>query len=69
MQRRLLADVVVTEGAAVVQLLACEDEALLVRRDALLVLDLLLHRLYGVARLDVQGDGATGERTNKNLHV
>ena len=36
----LLLDVVVGERAAVLQLLASEDEALLVRRDALLVLDL-----------------------------
>merc|ERR1719473_1012573 len=39
-ERRLLLDVVVRERAAVLELLAREDEALLVRRDALLVLDL-----------------------------
>ena len=43
MERGLLLDVVVGEGAAVFKLLAGEDEALLVRRDALLVLDLGLH--------------------------
>ncbi len=43
MERGLLLDVVVLEGAALLQLLAGEDEALLVRRDALLVLDLGLH--------------------------
>jgi hypothetical protein len=37
-ERRLLLDVVVRERAAVLELLAGEDEALLVRRDALLVL-------------------------------
>ena len=36
----LLLDVVVGEGAAVLELLAGEDQALLVRRNALLVLDL-----------------------------
>merc|ERR1739848_342959 len=41
------------EGAAVLQLLAREDQALLVRRDDLLVLDLLLHVLNGVRRLHV----------------
>ncbi len=46
-QSALLLDVVVGQGAAVLQLLAREDEALLVRRDALLVLDLLLHVLRG----------------------
>ena len=40
MQRRLLLDVVVRERAAILELLAREDEPLLVRRDALLVLDL-----------------------------
>jgi hypothetical protein len=35
---RLLLDVVVGKGAAVLELLAGEDQALLVRRDALLVL-------------------------------
>ena len=39
-ERRLLLDVVVRERAAVLELLACKDQALLVRRDALLVLDL-----------------------------
>ena len=50
-QRGLLLDVVVGERAAVLQLLAREDEALLVGRDALLVLDLLLHVLDGVAEV------------------
>jgi hypothetical protein len=39
-QRRLLLNVVVGERAVVLELLARKDEALLVRRDALLVLDL-----------------------------
>ena len=42
---RLLLDVVVREGAAVLELLAGKDEALLVGRDALLVLDLGLDLL------------------------
>src|SRR5439155_499399 len=41
-QRGLLLDVVVGEGAAVLELLAGEDQTLLIRRDAFLVLDLLL---------------------------
>ena len=56
-QRALLLDVVVGEGAAVLQLLAGEDEALLVRGDALLVLDLGLDVVHAVAGLDLQGDG------------
>ena len=57
MQRRLLLDVVVRESAAVLELLARKDEALLIRGDALLVLNLLLHVLDRVRRLDVLGVG------------
>jgi hypothetical protein len=42
MQSGLLLDVVVGESTAVFELLSGEDEALLIRRDALLVLDLAL---------------------------
>jgi len=56
-QRRLLLDVVVRERAAVLELLAREDQALLVRGDALLVLDLGLHVLDRVRGLDLQRDG------------
>ena len=42
MKSGLLLDVVVRESAAVLELLAGEDEALLIRRDAFLVLDLQL---------------------------
>ena len=65
----LLLDVVVGEGAAVLQLLAREDEALLVRGDALLVLDLLLHILDGVAGLDIEGDGLARKGLDEDLHL
>jgi hypothetical protein len=45
-------DVVAGNGAAVLELLALEDEALLVGGDALLVLDLRLHGADGVGGLD-----------------
>jgi hypothetical protein len=48
-QRRLLLDVVVGQRAAVLQLLARKDQPLLVRRNAFLVLDLLLDLLDRVA--------------------
>jgi hypothetical protein len=60
-----LEDVVVAQGAAVLELLAGEDEALLFRRDALLVLDLLLHVLDGVRRLHVQRDGLARQRLDE----
>ena len=57
MQSRLLLNVVVLEGSAVLELLTREDEPLLVRRDALLVLNLGLDGLDGIGALDLQGDG------------
>ena len=61
MKRALLLDVVIRERAAILELLAGEDKALLVGRDALLVLDLGLHVVDRVGRLDLEGDGLAGE--------
>ena len=61
MEGGLLLDVVVRESAAVLELLASEDQALLVRGDALLVLDLGLDVVDGVGRLDLEGDGLAGD--------
>jgi len=47
-QGGLLLDVVVREGSAILQLLASEDQTLLIRGDTFLILDLLLHGLDGV---------------------
>ena len=68
MKSRLLLDVVVAEGAAILELLAGEDEALLVGRDTLLVLDLGLDIVDRVRRLDLKGDGLAGEGLDENLH-
>lgn len=54
-----LLDVVVAQGAAILKLLTSEDQALLVRGNTLLVLDLGLDVVDGVARLDVEGNGLT----------
>ena len=48
MEGRLLLDVVVGQRTTILELLACEDQALLVGRDALLVLDLSLHVVDGI---------------------
>ena len=58
-ERGLLLDVVVGERAAVFELLPGEDQTLLIRRDALLVLDLGLHIVDGVRGLHFQSDGLT----------
>jgi len=65
----LLLDVVVRQGSAVLQLLASEDQSLLVGWDALLVLDLGLHVLDGVSWLNVEGDGLAGQGLHEDLHT
>jgi len=66
---RLLLDVIVGEGAPVLELLTGEDQPLLVRWDALLVLDFSLHVVDGVGALDLQGDGFAGEGLDEDLHA
>jgi hypothetical protein len=53
----LFLDVVVGERAAVLELLSGEDETLLVRGNAFLVLNLCLDILDGVGRLNLERDG------------
>lgn len=69
MESRLLLDVVVGEGAAILELLASEDETLLIRRDALLVLDLGLHIVDRIRGFNLEGDRLPGESFHKDLHV
>jgi len=61
MQGRFLLDVVVGQGATILKLLAGEDQALLVRGNALLVLDLALDIVDGVGALDFERDGLAGD--------
>ena len=68
-QGGLLLDVVVRKGAAVLELLAGEDQALLVRGDTFLVLNLGLDVFDGVRGLDIEGDGLTREGLDEDLHV
>ena len=63
-----LLDVVVGKGAAILELFAGEDQALLVGRDAFLVLDLVLDIVDGVAGLDLKSDGLARKCLNENLH-
>merc|ERR1711874_647923 len=65
----LLLDVVVGEGPAVLKLLASEDQPLLVRGYALLVLDLGLDVLDGVGGLDLKGDGLASQGLDEDLHT
>ena len=52
-----LLNIVITQGPPILELLAREDQALLVRGDPFLVLDLGLDIVDGVGGLDLEGDG------------
>jgi hypothetical protein len=60
-ESRLLLDVVVGESATVLKLLAREDQTLLVRGNALLVLDLGLDIVDGVRGFNLKSDGLAGD--------
>merc|ERR1712242_446538 len=68
MKGGLLLDVVVGEGASVLELFSSKDQPLLVWRDSLLVLDLGLDVLDGVGRFDLEGDGLSSEGLDEYLH-
>ena len=69
MESAFLLDVVVGEGSSVLQLLASEDQSLLIWGDSLLVLDLGLDVLDRVRGLNLKGDGLPGEGLDEDLHA
>ena len=69
MKRGLFLDVVVAQSATVLQLLTRKDEALLVGRDALLVLNLGLDALNRVRTLHIKGNGLASQGLHKDLHI
>lgn len=69
MEGRLFLDVVVGEGTAVFELLASEDQALLVGWDALLVLDFRLDIVDGIGRLHLKGDRLAREGLDEAVFV
>ena len=64
-----LLDVVVAQGSSIFKLLAGEDQSLLIRRNAFLVLDLGLHILDGIRGFDLKSDGLAREGLYENLHL
>jgi hypothetical protein len=68
MEGRLLLDVIVLEGSAVLELLSSEDESLLVWGDSFFILNLGLDSLDGVSLLNLKSDGLSGESLDENLH-
>ena len=69
MQSGFLLDVVVRQGAAILQLFAGKDQPLLVRGNSLLVLDLGLHILNGVRGLHFKCDGLASQGLHEDLHA
>merc|ERR1719251_464697 len=69
MEGALLLDVVVGESSSVLQLLASEDQPLLIWGDSLLVLDLGLDVLNGVGWFNLQGDGLASQGLDEDLHA
>merc|ERR1712129_488927 len=68
MQSRLLLDVVIGEGAPILELFARKDQTLLLGRDTLLILNLRLDILDRVVGLHVQSDGLSRQRLHEDLH-
>ena len=69
MHGAFLPDVVLRQGAAILHLLAREDETMLVLVDALLILDLRLDVLDRVAALNLEGDLLARQRLDEVLHA
>ena len=61
MEGALLLDVIVRQGAAILELLASKDQALLVRGNAFLILDLALDVIDGIRGLDLESDGLASD--------
>jgi hypothetical protein len=57
----LLLNVVIGQGTAILELLASKDQALLVRGNTFLVLDLALDIVDSVRRLHLKGDRLAGD--------
>ena len=60
-QGRLLLNVVVRKGAAILKLLSSENQTLLIWGDSLLVLNLSLHVLDRIGGLDVESNSLSCE--------
>ena len=67
-QGRVLLDRIVLEGVAILQLLAGEDQSLLIGWDTLLVLDLGLDVLNSICWLDLKRNVLPCQSLHENLH-
>ncbi len=62
-------NVVIAESPPILELLACEDQSLLLRRNPLFVLDFRLDILNRVIRLDVEGYRLSRESFDESVFV
>ena len=69
MQGGFFLDVVVRESPTILQLFAGKYQSLLVRWDALLVLDFGFDILDGVTGLDLKSDGLARQGLHEDLHL
>ncbi len=67
MQSAFLLNVVIAQGAAVLQLLSGKNQSLLIGRNSLLVLNLGLDIVNRVGGFDIQGNGLAGKSLDENL--
>jgi hypothetical protein len=58
---RLFLDVVIAQGATILELLASKDKTLLIGRNAFLILNLALYIVDSIAGLDLKSDGLAGD--------
>jgi hypothetical protein len=68
-ESRFLLDVVVGQSATIFELLASENQSLLIWGNAFLVLDLLLDLLDGIRRFNFESDGLASEGLDEDLHT
>lgn len=66
---RLLLDVIVGKCSAVLKLLACEDQSLLIRGDTLFILNLLFDIVDRVGGLDLKGDSFARKGLHEDLRI
>jgi len=66
---RLFLDIIVGQGSTVLELFSSEDESLLIRGNALFVLNLALDVFNGVGWLDLQSDSLASQSLHENLHT
>lgn len=69
MKGGLFLDVIVWQGATILKLFASEDQTLLIRRNAFLILDLGLDIFNSIAGLNLKGDCFPRQRLHEYLHL